>query len=186
MRSLDPYTFDATGISKPVGLSNSNAGPPPALLHARSVTAAISRSGLTGSATRVSNRRLSRSVRKSLRSAYISGEPRSREKTSHEITKVRKRKSKKVSCFRVFVALFFRVFVFSWLQVDRHFIGYLLRQGQRPTPLVARHLRRSAGGRRLNEVLQLSLEGFFAGDLDLATLDRRHPVALDQPPHFQL
>ena len=36
-------------MSKPVGCSNSSAGPPPGVLQTRSVTAAISRSGLTGS-----------------------------------------------------------------------------------------------------------------------------------------
>ena len=39
----------ATGMSKPVGFSNSSAGPPPGVLETRSVTAQISRSGLTGS-----------------------------------------------------------------------------------------------------------------------------------------
>src|SRR5882672_4864844 len=58
-------------MSKPVGFSNSSACPPPGALHARSVTAAISRSGLTGSDTRASRRRLSRSARKSVRSEYI-------------------------------------------------------------------------------------------------------------------
>ena len=48
MRSIDPKTFAATGMSKPAGFSKRSAGPPPGDLHARSMTAAISRSGLTG------------------------------------------------------------------------------------------------------------------------------------------
>src|SRR5262249_15254337 len=62
----------ATGMSKPLGCSNSSAGPPPGILQARSVTAAISRSGLTGSAIRVNSRRLSRSAMKSVMSEYMS------------------------------------------------------------------------------------------------------------------
>src|SRR5262245_50333209 len=58
-------------MSKPVGFSKSSAGPPPADLQARSVTAAISRSGLTGSATRLSRRRRSRSDRNAARSSYM-------------------------------------------------------------------------------------------------------------------
>src|SRR6185436_2234501 len=65
IRSSEPNTFDATGISKPVGFSNRSAGPPPGALQARSVTAAISRSGLTASDRRASSLRLSRSARKS-------------------------------------------------------------------------------------------------------------------------
>src|SRR5215831_20141911 len=61
----------ATGMSKPIGRSKSSAGPPPGDLHARSVTAAISRSGPTGSPTRESSRRASRSERKSVRSLYM-------------------------------------------------------------------------------------------------------------------
>ena len=68
IRSVDPNTLVATGMSNPVGRSNSSAGPPPGALQARSVTAAISRAGLTGSPTRARSRRLSRSARKSLRS----------------------------------------------------------------------------------------------------------------------
>ena len=45
IRSIDPYTFAATGMSNPAGFSNSSAGPPPGDLHARSTTAAISRFG---------------------------------------------------------------------------------------------------------------------------------------------
>ncbi len=97
IRSIDPKTFVATGMSKPAGFSNRSAGPPPALLHARSVTAEISRSGLTGSAIRVSRRRLSRSARKSVRSAYIS-----RRARKHETTKKKIKRHDKVliSCFR--------------------------------------------------------------------------------------
>src|SRR5919197_928162 len=58
-------------MSYPVGFSNNSAGPPPGDLHARSVTAAISRSGLTVSATRASSRRLSRSATKSFKSEYM-------------------------------------------------------------------------------------------------------------------
>src|SRR4029450_11717401 len=71
MRSRDPKTLDATGMSKPEGFSNNSAGPPCGDLHARSVTAAISSVGLTRSAIRTSCRRLSRSARKSERSLYI-------------------------------------------------------------------------------------------------------------------
>ena len=65
----DLKTFVATGMSKPAGCSNSSAGPPFGDLHARSVTAAISRSTLAGSAIRSSRRRFSRSARKAVRSA---------------------------------------------------------------------------------------------------------------------
>src|SRR4029077_12131916 len=71
MRSFDPYRLVTAAMSNPVGFSNSSAGPPPGSLHARSVAAAISRSGLTGSGTRASSRRLSRSERKSVRSEYM-------------------------------------------------------------------------------------------------------------------
>ena len=49
IRFIDPKRLIATGMSKPVGFSNSSAGPPPGDFEARSVTAQISRSGLTGS-----------------------------------------------------------------------------------------------------------------------------------------
>ena len=49
MRFIEPNRLIATGMSKPVGRSNSSAGPPPGDFETRSVTAAISRSGLTGS-----------------------------------------------------------------------------------------------------------------------------------------
>src|SRR5262245_37485108 len=71
MRSREPKMLVATGMSKPEGLSNNNAGPPCGDLHARSVTAAISSVGLTRSAIRTSCRRLSRSARNSERSLYI-------------------------------------------------------------------------------------------------------------------
>src|SRR5262245_36774033 len=71
IRSVDPYRLVTAAMSNPAGFSNSSAGPPPGSLHARSVTAAISRSGLTGSDTRASSRRLSRSDRKSVRSEYM-------------------------------------------------------------------------------------------------------------------
>src|SRR3954447_21992576 len=58
-------------MSNPVGRSNSKAGPPPGVLQTRSVTAAISRSGLTVSLIRARSLRFSRSARKSLRSEYI-------------------------------------------------------------------------------------------------------------------
>ena len=73
MRSIDPKTLAATGMSKPVGFSNTSAGPPFGDLHARSVTAAISRSGLTASEMRASSLRLSRSAKNSERSVYIEG-----------------------------------------------------------------------------------------------------------------
>ena len=49
IRFIDPNRLTATGMSKPVGRSKSRPGPPPGDFDARSVTAAISRSGLTGS-----------------------------------------------------------------------------------------------------------------------------------------
>jgi hypothetical protein len=61
----------ATGMSKPVGFSNRRAGPPPGDLQARSVTAAISRSGLTLSPMRARSWRRSRSAMKSFRSENI-------------------------------------------------------------------------------------------------------------------
>ena len=48
MRFIEPNRFTATGMSKPVGRSNSSPGPPPGDFDTRSVTAQISRSGLTG------------------------------------------------------------------------------------------------------------------------------------------
>src|SRR4029450_4264187 len=71
MRSRDPKMLVATGMSKPEGFWNNNAGPPCWDLHARSGTAAISRVGLNGSAIRTSCPRLSRSARNSERSLYI-------------------------------------------------------------------------------------------------------------------
>ena len=47
MRDMDPKRLAATGIEKPVGRSNNSAGPPPGDLQARSITAEISRFGLT-------------------------------------------------------------------------------------------------------------------------------------------
>ena len=71
IRSVDPNRLVATGMSKPVGRSNSSPGPPPGSLQTRSVTAAISRSGLTLSRMRESRPRLSRSAMKSLMSEYM-------------------------------------------------------------------------------------------------------------------
>ena len=68
MRFIDPNRLTATGTSKPAGRSKRRPGPPPGDFDARSVTAAISRSGLTGSAIRESSRSLSRAAMKSLRS----------------------------------------------------------------------------------------------------------------------
>ena len=39
MRFIDPNRLTATGMSKPVGRSNSSAGPPPGVFDTRSVTA---------------------------------------------------------------------------------------------------------------------------------------------------
>src|SRR5918993_4115296 len=55
-------------MSKPFGFSNSSAGPPPADFETRSVTAQISRSGLTGSLIRASSRFLSSASMKEFRS----------------------------------------------------------------------------------------------------------------------
>ena len=49
IRFIEPNRLTATGMSKPVGRSNSSPGPPPGDFDTRSVTAQISRSGLTGS-----------------------------------------------------------------------------------------------------------------------------------------
>ena len=70
----------ATGMSYPVGRSNNKAGPPPGDLLARSVTAQISKSGLTASRTRASAPRASTAAMNSFRSRCIeilvSGSPR--------------------------------------------------------------------------------------------------------------
>ena len=71
MRFIEPNRFTATGMSKPVGRSNSNPGPPPGDFDTRSVTALISRSGLTGSVMRASSRSRSSAAMKSLRSLNI-------------------------------------------------------------------------------------------------------------------
>src|SRR6187431_2285087 len=55
-------------MSKPVGFSNSSAGPPPGDLDTVSVTAQISRSGLTGSPMRASSRSFSSASMNSVRS----------------------------------------------------------------------------------------------------------------------
>src|SRR5262249_3902003 len=73
IRSIEPKTLVATGMSNPAGFSNRSPGPPFGDLQARSVTAAISRSGLKGSVRRSSHRRLSRSLRNSDRSRCMEG-----------------------------------------------------------------------------------------------------------------
>src|SRR6185295_19301292 len=150
-------------MSKPVGLSKRSAGPPPGDLHARSVTAAISRSGLTGSAMRASRRLRSRSARNSLRSEYIN-------KASHEGTKTRKHENTKTRKHEE-EGLAFRVFVFSWLRFRRHSIGYPLRQRERAAAVFAGHRRRTLRDDRVHEITQLARERFFLHDLDLATLN---------------
>src|SRR5262245_9088157 len=72
IRFMEPYRLIATGMSEPVGFSNSSAGPPPGDFETRSVTAAISRSGLTGSAIRMSSRSRSSASIKAFRSLNIS------------------------------------------------------------------------------------------------------------------
>ena len=72
MRSIDPNTLLATGMSNPVGFSNSSAGPPPGDL-ARAIGDGGDleiRAHRLGDA-RQQLARLSRSARKSLRSEYI-------------------------------------------------------------------------------------------------------------------
>src|SRR5207247_992292 len=143
--------------------SKSSAGPPPGDLHARSVTAAISRSGLTGSLIRASRRRLSRSERKSFRSAYMNN--------GHEITKARKRT--------------LWSFVLSCLRGGVHCIGDLLRQRQRPPAVLARHRRRAAGDDRVDEISELAFQRLLIDDLELAALNRREgAVVLDQTPQL--
>ena len=71
IRSFEPNRFVATGIEYPVGFSNSKPGPPCGDFEARSVTAQISRSGLTSSATRRNQPRLSRAEMNSSRSRCI-------------------------------------------------------------------------------------------------------------------
>src|SRR4051794_31805117 len=62
-------------MSEPAGFSNSSAGPPPGDFDTRSVMAAISRSGSTGSVTRASSRSLSSASMKLFRSRYIVANP---------------------------------------------------------------------------------------------------------------
>ena len=71
MRFIEPNRLSATGTSKPVGRSNSSAGPPPGDFDTRSVTAAISRSGLTGSPMSASSCWSASARMKSLRSLNI-------------------------------------------------------------------------------------------------------------------
>jgi hypothetical protein len=68
IRFIDPKRLIATGMSKPVGRSKSNAGPPPGDFDTRSVTAAISRSGLTCSPMSASSRWSASARMKSFRS----------------------------------------------------------------------------------------------------------------------
>src|SRR5687767_2420624 len=71
IRFMDPNRLIATGTSNPAGRSKSRPGPPPEDLETRSVTAQISRSGLTGSAIRASSRSLSSAAMNSFRSLNI-------------------------------------------------------------------------------------------------------------------
>ena len=82
MRFVEPNRLTPTGISKPVGRSKSSPGPPPGDFDARSVTAAISRSGLTGSLIRASSRSLSRAAMKSFKSRNITRSPFSQQSAS--------------------------------------------------------------------------------------------------------
>src|SRR5882672_3588942 len=132
-------------MSKPVGLSKSSAGPPPGDLHARSVTAAISRSGLTGSAIRASSRLRSRSERKSVRSAYIG--------------------SQATSSF--FVVSWFRGFVTR----GGHFIDNLLRERERAAAVFAGHRRRTPRRDRIHEVRELARQRFFVDHRDFPAGD---------------
>src|SRR6185503_6869174 len=151
--------FDATGMSQPVGFSNSSAGPPPGSLHTRSVTAAISRSGLTGSAMRERSFRLSRSVMKSLRSGY---------KSSFSC----------LSCFRVFRD-------FSVLHRGPYLIGNRLRDLERASARFSGHHRRAARDNGADKVHQLALQRLLVRDLELAAVDRRTALGgVDQPPHL--
>ena len=69
-----PNRLPSTGTSKPVGFSNSSAGPP--LRRVRSQISVISRTGDTGVWMRLSSPRFSSSRMKSRRSRYCMQEPR--------------------------------------------------------------------------------------------------------------
>src|SRR5580765_2143087 len=144
MRSIDPKTLAATGMSKPVGFSNTSAGPPFGDLHARSVTAAISRSGLTASEIRASSLRLSRSARNSERSVYIVRcLPRRHE--AHEDARNTHFLYRTTSCT-------FVIFVTSWLRRGGYFICNRLRQCERALALFAVDERRTLRAHGVGDV----------------------------------
>src|SRR5262249_21089226 len=149
-------------MSKPVGFSNSSAGPPPGDLHARSVTAAISRSGSTGSATRASSERRSRSERKSSRSEYM-------RPGYSSVTPTPWTQRKLSLCSR------------------RHFIRDLLGHRQRAAAVVAGRQRRGARRDSVDEVGELELQRLLVDDVELAALNRGHRAAARLEPvhlHF--
>src|SRR3954469_9776081 len=158
-------------MSNPLGRSNSSAGPPSGSLQARSVTAAISRSGLTGSEMRDRSLRLSRSARKSLRSAYISVAGRLQHAgTTKARTLTKNHEKEQLGLFRVF----FRGFESSWLHFVVYLIRDLLRQFEGASACFAGDDRCTARAHRIDEVGELTLERLLVDNFDLAALDRRH------------
>src|SRR5262245_11015414 len=152
----------ATGMSKPVGRSNRSAGPPPGDLQARSVTAAISRSGLTGSPMRESRCRFSRSRRRSVRSEYTAQSYPVRSDLRSSVPSV--------------------VEILSWPLIA-HLIRDLLRERQRAASLGAADQRLPPGAHGVDEIRELARERLLVDDLELAAFDRRHRAApLHEPP----
>src|SRR5205823_11380930 len=142
--------FDATGMSKPVGCSQSSAGPPPGDLHARSVTAAISRSGLTVSLMRPSSLRRSRSARKSSRSEYI------RRGNSRLHITTMDTKATMLFVHKDQKALYGRPY----------FICDLLRHGEGAAAFFAGHRRRAALRDGIDEVCQFQLQRLLVDDVE--------------------
>src|SRR5262245_30117398 len=158
IRSVEPYRLVTAAMSNPVGFSNSSAGPPPGSLHARSVTAAISRSGLTGSATRASSRRLSRSPMKSERSEYMRLAV-----SKHYVlgvlgvhgaeSKLRASKPPQV------------------LRCRRHLVDDLGREGEGPSPGIAGDARLAFAGDCVNEIGEFELQRLLDVNRDVTPLD---------------
>src|SRR5262249_21159073 len=158
----------ATGMSKPVGFSNSSAGPPPGDFDTRSVTAAISRSGLTGSATRASSRSLSSAPMKSLRSLYISAAWSKDPATSHGLHAVEDRLRQLQGTQSIFPRNQWRALVAH----GAHEVGQLALQG-----LFPRHGQLAALNLR---ALPLAPQQPVALDVLLGIVDRDVSVGLEE------
>src|SRR6266545_3338843 len=165
MRFIDPYRLIATGMSKPAGFSNSSAGPPPGDFETLSVTAQISRFGLTGSLIRASSRFLSSASMKAFRSLNIVR------------LSLRHRSYRRPGDFSLSS-------LNSWPSCSKtlHLVSDRLRQRERLATGFAVYERLALLANRADEVAQLPLQRLLADDRQLASLNLRAlPVAAQQP-----